>query len=84
MTDELTQTGQEHIQELFQKQQEAVGEMAKEIAEREFELFEFNLFLSASGEEHLRRACNDVQEIRRLEDEGEMDLSQYEDLTNEF
>ncbi len=70
--------------EIFGSVHKLVGETAKEVAEREFELLEFNLFLSSAGKKHLDKASKSVQRIRELERQGKINLEEYEELTNNF
>lgn len=72
------------LQKYLEEFHNSIGEFAKEVAEREFELLEFNLFLSASGKQHLNKAVKSVQEIREMEKKGKINLKKYEDLTNEY
>ena len=72
------------IQRLFDEQQRAVGQMAKELAEREFELFELNMFISSSGEEHLNKSSMDIKFIREQEFKGKINLRRFEDLAEEY
>ena len=75
---------QMNIEKLFEEKQKAIGNFAKEIAEREWELMEFNLFVSASGKKHLDMASNSVLQLRQLEKEGKIDLKQFESLAEEY
>lgn len=72
------------LQRYFENFQQSVGEFAKEVAEREFELLEFNLFLSSAGKEHLDKAVKSVEKIREMEKQDKINLSEYEELTNEY
>ena len=49
------------FKELFEEKQKAIGDFAKEVAEREWELMEFNLFVSSMGKEKLYDATNSVR-----------------------
>lgn len=72
------------IQKLFNEQRKVIGEMAKEIAEREFELLQLNMFVSSLGEKKLRNASEDVQFIRKLEKEGKVRFNRFEEIAEEF
>ena len=72
------------VSRLFEEKQKAIGNFAKEVAEREFELMEFNLFVSASGKKHLDMASEGVAKLRKMESQGKINLSSYEDLADEF
>ena len=73
-----------NLQKLFDEQKKVIGKMAKEVAEREFEIFELNLFVSSMGEKRLNSASKDVQEIRNLVDTCKINLKEFEDLAEEF
>lgn len=73
-----------NMEELFEEKQRAIGEFAKEVAVREVELMEFNLFVSSAGKKQLDMASNSVKEIRDLEKEGKINLEELEDFSNEF
>jgi hypothetical protein len=72
------------FKELFEEKQRAIGDFAKEVAEREWELMEFNLFVSSSGKKHLDEATNSVKKLRKMESEGKINLEQFENLAEEF
>lgn len=72
------------MREMFAERQRAVGLMAKEIAEREFELFEFNLFVSSFGKKHLVSASKSLKGLREAERKGKIDLKNYEKTAEEF
>ncbi len=55
----------EDLKERFKEKEEQVGDMAQEMAKREWELFEFNLFLSASGKNHLEKSEEKVKLLRK-------------------
>lgn len=72
------------IESIKKTASEEARRVAEEIVERELGLLEFNLFLSSAGKEHLDRATNAAQEIRRLKKEGKIDLTEYEEIAEEF
>ena len=72
------------FEEFFEKKQEAIGNFAKEMAEREVELGELNLFVSASGKKHLDMASKSVKKLRKLEEEGKISLKEFENLAEDF
>ena len=74
----------ENFQTLFTEKQKAIGNFAKEVAEREWEIMEFNLFISSSGKKHLDESTKSVKSLRKLEENGKIDLRQYEDLGDDF
>jgi len=84
MDQNLVNNCPENFQELFNEKQEAIGNFAKEVAQREFELMEFNLFVSSSGKQHLDNTTNSVKKLRQMEEKGDIDLEQYEDLADEY
>ena len=45
---------------------------------------EFNLFVSSSGKKHLNEASDSVKELRKMEENGEINLEEFEDLAEEF
>jgi len=74
----------EDLRKLFDEKQKAIVHLAKEMAEREWELFEFSLFISSLGKEKLDEATNSVRRLRKLETEGKINLEQYEELAEDF
>lgn len=69
------------------KQQETnkvIITMAKEIAQKEWSMFEFNLFISAFGKEKLDKCTKKIQELRKKVDKRIIDLSKYEAMAEEF
>ena len=82
--DTISNAGKQELEQLFAEKQKAIGNFAKDVAEREWELFEFNLFISSMGKDKLDEATNAVKKLRKLEEEGKMDLEQYEELSNDF
>ncbi len=80
----MTHNNEIVIREMFAERRRAVGLMAKEIAEREFELFEFNLFVSSFGKKHLDNASKSLKVLREAERKGKIDLKNYEETAEEF
>jgi len=58
--------------------------IAEEVVENELDLFEFNLFISSFGKEKLDESTKAVQGLRKKVDSGKVDLSEYEDMAEEF
>jgi len=58
--------------------------IAEEVVENELDLFEFNLFISSFGKEKLDESTKAVQELRKKVDSEKVDLSEYEDMAEEF
>lgn len=73
-----------NLQEIMDRKQQEVGIMAKEFAEREWELFELNLFVSSFGKNYLREASKQVQEIKAMAKNDEINLNEYERLAEEI
>jgi len=65
------------MKEIFDSE---VKKLADEIFERESELFEFNLFISSIGNEEIEKANKNVDELK----EKNLDLSEYEDMAEDF
>lgn len=80
----LQAKGMEELNKLMSRKQKEVGEMARLIAEREWELFEFNLFASSLGKEHLQKAVSDTAELKEMVREGKVDLEPFERLAEGF
>jgi len=54
-----------------------------EAIESEFDLLEFNLFISSIGNRKLDESTRKVRELRKKVDKGKIDLSGYEDMLND-
>jgi hypothetical protein len=63
---------------------EIMGREVQEIIENEFDLLEFNLFISSFGKEKIDEATKKVSELRKKVGKGEIDLSKYEDMADDF
>jgi hypothetical protein len=72
------------LEKIFAEKQKAIGEFAKEVAEREWELMEFNLFIASSGKRRLNEASHSVTKLRKLENQGKIDLTEFEDMADDF
>lgn len=72
------------VRKLFEEREIAVSQMAKEIAEREFEILEFNLFVSSAGKKRLAKISKDVRELRDKVDKGGVNISQFDEFSEEF
>ena len=72
------------VRKLFEEREIAVSQMAKEIAEREFEILEFNLFVSSAGKKRLAKISKDVRELRNKVDKGGVNISQFDEFSEEF
>jgi len=84
MNQELTQTNNMNLQKLFEEKQKEIGEMAKEIAEREFEILEFNLFVSSAEKERLNKVSKEIRDLRIQIDSGKISFEQYEKIAEQF
>jgi hypothetical protein len=73
-----------NLQEIMDRKQQEVGIMAKELAEREWELFELNLFVSSFGKKYLQEASKQVQEIKAMAKNGEINLEEFERSAEEI
>ena len=62
------------LMELMNHKQEEIGKMAKDIGEREWELFELNLFVSGFGKSFLQETSKQIQEIKEKAKQGEIKL----------
>lgn len=72
-----------NLQEIMEKKQQEIGIMAKELAEREWELFELNLFVSSFGKNYLQETSKQVQEVKAIAKTGEINIDEYEKLAEE-
>ena len=63
--------------------QQSVKEL-EESVENEFDLFEFNIFLACMGKDKLDKSTERVRELRRKIDSGKVDLSEYENIADDF
>ena len=79
----LTEQGP-NFNELMEGMKAQFADFARDIAEREWELMELNMFISSAGKERLDKASNSVRRLRQMEKEGKINLKQYEDLAEEF
>jgi len=61
-----------------------IKKLAEEIAQREFELLEFNLFISALGSKKIKKTSEEMQKLRKKIDQKKIDLSDYEKIAEEF
>ncbi len=61
-----------------------VCRQAQEIVDNELNLLEFNLCISLIGKEKINKATKKVNELREKADRGEIDLSKYEDMAEDF
>jgi len=88
MEQQFSSESQNNLMKLFDvKRKEIVShckEVAEEVAENEFDLFEFNLFLASFGKDKLDESTKIVRELRKKSDKGKIDLSEYEDLLDEY
>ncbi len=74
----------EDLRKLFEiKKNETINACMK-IAETEFDLLEFNLFISSIGNKTLNESTRKVRELRKKADNGKVDLSGYEDMLNDY
>jgi len=57
--------------------------ISQEVIEREFDLLEFNIFISSFGKK-LTRATQEIEKLRKRIDKKKIDLSEYENMADEF
>ena len=81
MEQQLTSNG---LKSLFDSKKNEVISLCKQVAENEFNLFEFNLFLASIGKKKLDQSTRKVRELRKKIDNGDVDLSKYEDMLEDF
>lgn len=62
---ETQQINLEDFRKLIDIKKAQLEQTTKEIIDREMDLFEFNLFISSLGKEHLEKARKDVQEFKK-------------------
>ena len=72
------------LKQLFEIKKNETVNVCKEIAETEFDLFEFNLFLASFGKDKLDESTKKVRELREKVDKGKIDLSKYEDILENY
>lgn len=73
-----------HFEELMAGMKSQFVDFARETAEKEWELMELKMFISSTGKERMDKVRRDVEELRRLEKEGKINLRQYDKLSNDF
>ena len=73
-----------NLKNLFDSKKDEVISLCKEVAENEFDLFEFNIFLASMGKKKLDQSTKKVRELRKKIDKGDIDLSKYEDMLEDF
>lgn len=76
--------GAKQIEELMKLKREEVANMAKEIAESEWDLFELKLFVSSFGKDHLDGASSKVMLVKKMHSNKEINLVEYEKLAEEL
>lgn len=74
----------EDFRKLIDLKKAQIEQTTKELIDREMDLFEFNLFISALGREHLEKARKDTEELKKEVREGKIDLTEYEKLAEKF
>ena len=63
---------------------EIIGKEVQEIIDNEFDLIEFNLFISSIGKDKIDEATEKVLQLRKKVGKGELDLSKYEEMAEDF
>jgi len=72
------------LRQLFEIKKNETIDACRRIAETEFDLFEFNLFLASFGKDKLDESTKKVRELRKQVDKGKIDLSEYEDTLEDY
>ncbi len=84
MEQQFSSESQNNLMKLFDVKRKEIVSHCKEVAENEFDLFEFNLFLASFGKDKLDESTKIVRELRKKSDKDKIDLSEYEDLLDEY
>jgi len=84
MVQQFELNSQNDLRELFESKKNEVITLCKEVAENEFDLFEFNLFLASFGKDKLDESTRKVRELRKNIDKGKINLSKYEDMLDNY
>ena len=74
----------EDLKQLFEIKKNETVDICKEIAETEFDLFEFSLFLASFGKDKLDESTKKVKKLREQVDKGKINLSEYEDMLDDY
>lgn len=61
-----------------------MSQEVREAVDNEFNLMELNLFVSSVGKDKIKEATEKVKKLREKVDSGELDLSGYEDMAEDF
>ncbi len=76
------------FRKLFDSRRENLKQiMSKEVQEavdNEFNLIELNLFVSSIGKNKIKESTEKVRKLREKVDNEALDLSQYEDMAEDF
>ena len=72
------------LKQLFDIREKNLKEFMNEAIESEFDLLEFNLFISSIGNKKLDESTRKVRELRKKVDKGKIELSSYEDMLNDY
>jgi hypothetical protein len=72
------------LRKLFDIREKNLKEFMNEAIESEFDLLEFNLFISSLGKKNLDSATKKVRELRKKIDKREIDLSEYENILDDY
>ena len=63
---------------------QVMGREVQEAIDNEFNLMELNLFVSSVGKDKIKEATQKVRKLREKVDNGKLDLSEYEDMAEDF
>jgi len=84
MEQQFELNSQNDLKEFFESKRNEVVSLCKGVAEREFDLFEFDIFLASFGKKKLDESTKKVRELRKKVDKGEVNLSEYEDMLDKY
>ena len=84
MSQQFSINSPEDLKTLLESREAGLKEFMNDAIESEFDLLEFNLFISSIGKEKLDESTNLVRTLRKEVDEGKLDLIDYENLAEDF
>jgi len=84
MEQQFVVNSSDDLKQLFEIKKNETVNVCKEIAETEFDLFEFNLFLASFGKGKLDESTKKVKKLRKQVDKGKINLSKYEDMLDNY
>lgn len=84
MGQECTIKTRENFKNLLEEREEGLKKFMNDVIESEFKLLEFDLFLASIGKKKLDESTELVNKLRKEASEGKINLSEYEDLLDEY